>query len=89
MRTKEEIEDRLAKYYAWKLIILQVQKIFLPEARQDETYFEREALASRSGFASNLLAAIARSRRARLEDQLNELRGRFAAMFGAARLPSA
>ncbi len=91
-KTREQIIDRLAKYYAWKLIIEQIEKIFLPEAKQVEHDFERwYGQPSRSGMGdlySGLLIAIARSRRHRLEAHVLELRDRFATLFGRDRLPT-
>jgi hypothetical protein len=87
----EDLTERLSTYYAWKLVIGQIERVFLPEARETEREFERRYAdeASAGGFAPNLIVALARSRRARLDDGLRELRDRFIALFGRARLPSA
>lgn len=86
-----DLVDRMAKYYAWKLVLGQIERIFLPDARQAEADFQRwyGVEAAAGGFAPNLVIAVARSRRARLERHLHDLRLRFIAMFGPARLPSA
>lgn len=91
METTEDLTDRMAKYYAWKLVIEQIGRVFLPDARQTEDDFSRwyGAEADAGGFAPNLLIAIARSRRARLEAHLTDLRGRFIAKFGRRLLPAA